>query len=78
MYKYIELRLIIECAKFNFSQDLFGIEGKIPIHHPAIVAGFVLQHLFHRYALVFSEVEYLHPILVIDDPSGKIDTFGYR
>ena len=73
---YTNFKLMFQqagCPQFNFRQYLFGVQGELGVKHPRVVTGLLFQHLFHGYAFILTEAEYLHPVGVVDDESGEVD-----
>ena len=65
--------LAAQFAQTNRSDDFFGMERKIAVHHPRIVARLDPEHLGYRASLVLTETEHFHAFVVIDDTASKID-----
>ena len=65
--------LAAQFAQTNRSDDFFGMERKIAVHHPRIVARLDPKHLGYRASLVLTETEHFHAFVVIDDTASKID-----
>ena len=65
--------LAAQFAQTNRSDDFFGMERKIAVHHPRIVARLGPEHLGYRASLVLTETEHFHDFVVIDDTASKID-----
>jgi hypothetical protein len=42
---------------FDLSKFLFGMLGKIALHHPVVVTGIGAQNFFYGFAFVFAKVK---------------------
>jgi hypothetical protein len=76
-YYFLPFQYICHLFLSHFTQTYlgqrgFGIQGKITVQNPAVIAGIALQDIGYRHALVLAEVEYFHTFVIVDHTTGKV------
>ena len=56
----------------DFAKHVFGVLGEVAVLNPVIVLRCLGEDFLYALALVLTEVEYYHTLVVADDASGKV------
>src|SRR5450759_4580355 len=70
---FIFLLCFSEGSQFNFSNNFFGIERKITIHHPRIVSRFYIKNNLNSLSFMLAKIENFNPVFIKDYSSGEIN-----
>ena len=69
---FLAFLLLLPHGFVYFGDDFLGVEGKVGLHHPVVVGGFLFEYRQDGFALVFTEVQHLPAMLVDAYMSGKV------
>ena len=71
-----QLLLVASFTQTYLREYLFGVERKIALHNPVVIARVSLDDFYEATALVLPEVDDLFTFVIVDEVSRKVNIVG--